>query len=104
MIAYDLATDTDGDILIDPITGDFKILPSDKQHVSDILQSFAGWWKQFPLLGVGVMNFVNSSGQNDNLSRLIKINLQSDGYSNIASTVVSLDINDIQIQINADRV
>jgi len=74
------------DFIIDSVTndlqiinGDFVVGPSDNQHVSDIIMSPAGSFKQFPSLGVGVMNYLKS--QNGlSMEALIKQMLQSDGY------------------------
>ena len=34
------------DFFIDPVKGDFLITDSDTQHVQDIINSFANWWKE----------------------------------------------------------
>lgn len=74
----DFLLDDGGDLLIQ--NGDFAIGRSDQQHVQDIINSYPGWWKQYPNVGVGVMNYLNSSGQQQKLQRNIIIQLQSDGY------------------------
>lgn len=58
IIRADFQLDEDGDLNI--AHGDFTVGPSDVQHVEDIIQSFAGMWKQNPLLGVGIKQFLNS--------------------------------------------
>ena len=60
--------------------GDFIITESDEQHVADTINAFQGWWKEFPADGVGIFKYLNSGGQEQVLSRSIKINLSSDGY------------------------
>lgn len=60
--------------------GDFVIGESDEQHVADTINAFPGWWKEFPADGVGIFAYLNSSGQEQALSRAIKLNLSSDGY------------------------
>lgn len=67
------------DLLI--IDGDFAIAESDTQHIADTLNSFAGWWKEFPSDGVGVFGFYSSAGQEQDLKRAIQIQLSSDGYT-----------------------
>lgn len=62
------------------VDGDFAIAFSDQQHVSDTIAAFPGWWKQFPADGVGVLQYLNSSGREQELERSVRINLQSDGY------------------------
>lgn len=66
-----------GDILI--VNGDFVIGDSDNQHISDIVMSSPGWFKEFPLLGVDPANFLNGRGGQE-LKQQITIALQSDGY------------------------
>lgn len=68
------------DLFIDPLTGDFLIGDSDAQHVQDIINSWAGWWKEFPTLGVGVKRYLGKPGGVQVLKRTIKIHLKSDGY------------------------
>jgi|TARA_R110000796_G_scaffold55294_2_gene128847 hypothetical protein len=68
------------DLFINPETGDFLTGNSDAQHVQDIINSWAGWWKEFPTLGVGVKRYLGKSGNIQVLKRLIKIHLKSDGY------------------------
>lgn len=58
IIREDFQLDADGDLNI--AGGDFTVGPSDVQHVEDIIESFAGMWKQNPLLGVGIKQFLNS--------------------------------------------
>lgn len=80
MEAYDLRIE-DNDLYINPNTGDFQIAYSDPQHIQDIIESFAGWWKEFPALGVGIKQYQGSSGMEQTLQRSIKLQLQGDGYS-----------------------
>lgn len=68
--------------------GDFAIAFSDEQHVSDTISAFPGWWKQNPSDGVGLLQYLNSSGQEQALSRSMKIQLTSDGYS-VGNTGIS---------------
>jgi hypothetical protein len=79
--AKDLKLDEDGDLYIDPATGDLKIDFSDKQHIKDIINSNIGWYKQFPLVGVGIQYYLNSSGLQQQLEREIRLQLTADGYS-----------------------
>lgn len=66
------------DILI--LNGDLAIAESDNQHIADTLNSFPGWWKEYPADGVGVFGYFNSAGQEQTLKRSIQIQLTSDGY------------------------
>ena len=68
------------DFFIDPVKGDFLITNSDTQHVQDIINSFAGWWKEFPTIGVGIKKYLGATGGVQVVKRAIKIQLKSDGY------------------------
>lgn len=68
------------DIYIDPVKGDFLITESDTQHVQDIINSFVGWYKEFPTIGVGIKKYLGASGGVQVVKRAIKIQLKSDGY------------------------
>ena len=60
--------------------GDLVIGLSDEQHIADTINASAGWWKEFPTDGVGVIYYQNSAGENQKLARKIKIELEKDGY------------------------
>jgi hypothetical protein len=60
--------------------GDFASTPSDTRHVQDIIESFVGWWKEFPATGVGINRFKNSSGSEQKILRESKLQLKADGY------------------------
>lgn len=74
----DFLLDDDGDLLIQ--NGDFVVGPSDPQHVEDIIESFIGEWKQYPLVGVGLMQYLKSENGQAAIN-VIKQQLQADGYS-----------------------
>jgi hypothetical protein len=61
--------------------GDFVISKSDQQHIEDIVDAFQGYYKEFPLLGVGIRQFINASGVQAELQTNIQLQLESDGYS-----------------------
>ncbi len=70
--------------------GDFAVSLSDQQHVQDTIAAFPGWWKQNPTDGVGILQYINSTGQEQTIERSIKIQLSSDGYS-VSSTGIEID-------------
>lgn len=91
----DYLLDDDGDLLI--ANGDFVVGPSDNQHIRDILVSFQGEWKQFPLIGAGIITAINSSephNQNNNA----KDQLQSGGYQLDRINIFIDDSGKLQIQ------
>lgn len=73
----DYLLDDDGDLLIQ--NGDFVSGPSDDQHVYDVLQSFPGEWKQFPLTGAGIITATNTSKPQDQINNA-RAQLQAAGY------------------------
>jgi len=101
MVAQDFLLDENYDLLIDS-AGDFVIGASDNQHIQDIIQSFIGWWKQYPLVGVGIQAYVNSNGQDQALARSIQVQLQSDGFT-VQSPQVTINPDQVIIQPNAIR-
>ena len=98
----DLRQDENGDIYVNPITGDFEIVESDAQHIGDILQAVSGDYKEFPLIGVNFFRFSNSSDQIQNLERIIRTQLSSDGYqvTKVVAPLVVNSISDITIYAN----
>lgn len=62
------------------VDGDFSLQPSDQQHIQDIFEAFQGWYKEFPILGVGISAYVKSSGKEQEIQTNGSIMLRSDGY------------------------
>lgn len=81
--------------------GDFVIKDSDTQHIQDLVFENVGAYKQFPLVGVGIIKYLNSSGAMLNLKRQIQIQLQADGYRVNNITFTNNDLSNFTI--NADR-
>lgn len=77
------------ELYIDPITGDFSAGISDPQHVKDIINSFVGWWKENPTLGVGARKFLGSSAGYQKLKSRVQVSLKADGYKVQKVTVVN---------------
>jgi hypothetical protein len=73
-ILYD---STAGDLVIQD--GDFRIGPSDLQHVFHIILVSQGSWKQFPLTGVGEAKLKHAP-LDAALRRQIHLQLEADGY------------------------
>jgi hypothetical protein len=92
---YDIALNN-GDLYIK--NDDFIFAQSDTQHVIDTINAFAGWWKENPLDGVGLMAYIKSNTNAQQLNRKISIELEADGYKTSAP-VVTLSV-DGQLTIN----
>ena len=78
MAQQDFKLDSGLDVVIE--NGDFQITESDQDHISIILQSYLGAFKQFPLVGLGIDYYLASSGQEQVLKRNMIVQLNNDGY------------------------
>lgn len=101
MAAKDLYIDkTTNDLVI--VNGDFKVDYSDDTHIQDHLVSDEGHWKNDPLVGVGIIKYLNSpagpSVYND-LERKIRVKLKYDD-----TIIKTLKIDSLKsIKIDASR-
>ena len=99
-MAYkDIITDEDGNIEI--LNGDFKVLESDSQHIEHILVADRGQFRQFPLVGVGLLRQLNGTKSQQVLRQAIKLQLESDGY-NVREIKFDPE-NPLNIDIDAER-
>ena len=80
--------------------GDMVISQSDNQHIQDNLYAFPGWWKQYPLDGVGLYSYLNGSGIEQELQRRIDLELAQDGYQTFGSVVYFDSAGVLQINPN----
>jgi hypothetical protein len=85
--AKDFATDENNNFILSG--GDFTIIESDEQHIVDIINSAQGSWKEYPLCGVGIDNYLNSVVSQQSLTNEIKVQLTRDGFGSI-----KIDFND----------
>lgn len=85
-MAQDFQLDTDGDLKISS-GGDFRIANSDMQHIHDHIETNRGEWKEFPLVGVGIMQHLNGETSVAGLERQIRINLLADKFRNVSVSV-----------------
>jgi len=99
-MVQDIILDNSGDLQFK--NGDLEIGPGDEQHIVLIVNTMPGSFKQFPLLGVGIIQYSGSSGKTSELRRSISIQLTADGYSDID---VSLKENGetFMYNVNAER-
>ena len=80
--------------------GDFVVSESDQDHINIILNSFVGSYKEFPLVGFGLIAYQSSPVNQQVLARGITIQLNADGYQVNKVTVQP----DYEIFIDAERV
>lgn len=97
--AKDFLQDSDGDALI--TNNDFVIGASDEDHIVDIINSNPGDWKEYIFCGVGIDNYLNSSGAQLQLKKQILLQLAQDGFSSI--TVNFADNNSSNFDVDAIR-
>ena len=105
MAVKDILLGDDGDLIIK--NGDFLVGDSDVQHVNDIIEASPGYYKQFPILGVGIDSYMNSSGKEQQLNNAIRINLESDSYQlNGVDILTDAGIinSNTQIYVDANRI
>ena len=69
----------DNDLII--TDNDLVLVDSDDQHIADTINGAPGWWKENPSDGVGIMKYLKGRSVQQELSRSIQLNLQSDGYN-----------------------
>jgi len=98
MDVQDFFIDENGDMGI--LNGDLTIDFSDNLQIQNIVESFPGFWKEFPLCGVGIQSFLCSTGQQQALKNSISSQLQADGF-NVKSVTVG---ENFEIKIDANRV
>jgi hypothetical protein len=84
---YDLQLN--GNDLVINNTGDFVIGPSDEQHIADCINAFPGWWKQYPLNGFGLRQYMQGPADAQIMNKNLRLQLETDGYQ--ASPVISLN-------------
>jgi len=75
-----LRYDIDCDLTYIAEQNDLKWIASDMQHIEDTIAASKGEWKENPSDGVGIDNYLNSSGQEDKLARITMVQLQKDMY------------------------
>lgn len=79
---------------------DLVIATSDQQHIQDILNAFAGWYREFPLIGAGASSYINAPANKiAEFEAIAKVQLRGDGYTETKIIVNQLtaDAQDIQI-------
>lgn len=77
----DILLDETGDLKCH--NGDFDIGQSDQQHIEHILEAQKGEYKEFPLVGFGIINYLKKSERiQSDFKRDLKIQLEHDGYQN----------------------
>jgi hypothetical protein len=96
----DIILDDDGDLLF--TNGDFTVGYSDAMHQEHIIEANRGYYKESPLLGVYLFQYLKSAGLQAEIKRQIQINLEDDNYQvnkvNVSNTET------MNIEIDAQRI
>lgn len=90
----DILLNEAGDLLIED--GDFTVGQSDMQHVEHIIALAKGEFKEFPLLGFGVENYLKTNTEPLEFKRDLKVQLEYDNYKNADVELT----NDYQLKVD----
>lgn len=71
----------DGDL--DIKDGDFVIGPSEEQEIDFIIRSQKGEWRQWPLIGFGVIKWIRSVFRSSAFKQQLDTELRQDGFSEV---------------------
>lgn len=74
----DFIIDDNYDLVIK--NGDFAIGDSNSQEIDLLTRSFKGDWKQYPLLGAGLLRLVKGRATEVRIKRDIELELKDDGF------------------------
>jgi hypothetical protein len=77
---FDIRLDLNDDLFFST-SGDILLSPSDEQHIQDCINSGPCWWKVYPDAGVNIGVYQNGSFDKQSLQKLIRLQLQADGYN-----------------------
>lgn len=88
---------TDDDLRIE--NGDFVIGKSDQQNIRNIVQAQRGQFYHTPLIGVGILDEMNSAATVQSLKNRIKTNLKLDNYESDGIEIAD----DYSITVNANK-
>lgn len=86
----DFLLDNTDDLTI--TNGDFAIGEADPQHVYLVTKSSFGDWREFPILGANLREFVNSNAVELIIRNRVKLALQSDNWVLKSFKVVNNEI------------
>ncbi|MEM7372825.1 MAG: hypothetical protein AAF587_29660 [Bacteroidota bacterium] len=82
---FDLKLDDSDELAIEG--GDFVIVESGQQHIRSIVQAHKGEFKQFPLLGVGISQFLNGPIDLAKIRLEVIRNLRQDEFKQIKTKI-----------------
>ena len=90
------------DMTIDTVKGDFKIIESDQQHIEHIITAKKGHFYEWPTLGAGKDDLINSSQTTARIKQVITDNLKQDDYD-VKEIIIEKVDGDTFIEVDAKR-
>jgi hypothetical protein len=75
---FDIVLDDDGELVASSY--DFKTGDAVNNYLRYILDAFPGNYKEFPVLGVGIDQYLNSNINPQQLERAIRVQLENDVF------------------------
>lgn len=90
----DWLNNEDGDMYVDPSTGDWAFGESDHQHFQDVLLMEKGELKQFVYIGVGIRKYINAPFNAkiaQDLEKEISLNLEASNAKEVSVSVKSIE-------------
>lgn len=79
-MSKDIELDETGDLNIE--NGDFVISSDEAQSAKTLIDAFAGWFKNNPLTGFGLLKYLKSNVSKSRFKRNLKVQLEADGHQN----------------------
>ncbi len=92
----------DDDLDLQFLNGDFRLTNTIEQEILLLINATPGSFKQFPLAGVGIVDYLASAGQQGAIRRAIKVNLEADGMV-VDTCTVGNDPTDIQVDAHRNE-
>jgi hypothetical protein len=89
---YDLQVNADGDLVIDPISGDFAVVESTLQHQEHLQLAVPGEYNQWPTTGIAVRDFILGDISEGEYRQRVNKNFEEDG----------MDVNKIKVTAPQD--
>ena len=103
MEVKDILLDSDQE-LVATTAGDFRVGDASNNIIKYIIVSHIGNWKEFPLVGVGIYDYLNSNVSAEEIESVITTALAADVFKNPAVDASdfpsTIDINKTTIEFN----
>ena len=97
----DIMLDSNYDLAIQ--NGDFVIGESSQQEINLMFQTFIGNWFEYPLAGVGILQYLHGAAPANQIEQIIKQAMIADGFTVQSISVAGSTIDNIDIDVQANR-